>query len=181
MSMGRESIAAFRKRVMFKPSQDPDNSSPSFYEPSSPPFQSDARMAYCAAVSNDITKLAKYPYSRHSAPYTRPELPLGKSGREDVTDAAGMPVTVETTLAMNEHETTNSNPVAGLRTECTEPQPGIHAPAKVSSEQPRYPSLGLKALDPHWNVTMDTREFIERCLGEIYTQKYEVKGTPVPL
>jgi hypothetical protein len=39
--------------------------------------------------------------------------------------------------------------------------------------------IGLKALDPLWNVSMETRRYIEECLQAIFQRKYAVQGPTV--
>ncbi|KAJ9101154.1 hypothetical protein QFC21_003372 [Naganishia friedmannii] len=72
-------------------------------------------------------------------------------------------------LSMNEHEPKSVNTTI---TESTETNTGASIATEVAAEQPRLPSLGLKALDPQWNVAMDTRAYIRGCLGDIFTRRY---------
>lgn len=46
----------------------------------------------------------------------------------------------------------------------------------VETSRRSVPKIGLKALDPLWNVSMETRSYIEECLQAVFQHKYAVPG-----
>lgn len=81
-------------------------------------------------------------------------------------------------LAMNEHDVHehDAKNVSPEMAETADVDPRALAQTVPPVKRSQFPSLGLKALDPQWNVAMDTREYIEGCLGDIFTAKYADRG-----
>lgn len=75
-------------------------------------------------------------------------------------------------LAMNENDGNSSETTAQQSDDAVTPYAaGGDQDPSVAKLTP-IPAIGLKALDPLWNVSMETRAYIEECLGVIRCRKY---------
>jgi hypothetical protein len=55
--------------------------------------------------------------------------------------------------------------------------PSSEANEEVNGADRRsVPKIGLKTLDPLWNVSTETRYYIEGCLRGIFERKYATQG-----
>jgi hypothetical protein len=75
-------------------------------------------------------------------------------------------------LAMNENDSNTNETATRQSGDVDEPPAAGHDQDPCASKLTPIPTIGLRALDPLWNVSTETRTYIEECLEGIRRRKY---------